>query len=57
MFDDLNSHFLQYHKISLWEQKDFKYFDVCAGRGNYSAVLFGKLFNGLKNTKIFENDK
>jgi type I restriction-modification system DNA methylase subunit len=57
MIEDLSQYYFKQYKKKLFELPNIKYFDPCAGRGNFFAVLFKKLDEGLLNVIKDEEER
>jgi hypothetical protein len=48
ILDKLDKHYIKEHEISIFTEKEFKWFDPASGMGNFPVAVYLKLMEGLK---------
>ena len=49
MLDNLDKHYIEIYKTSIFTNKDLKWFDPATGMGNFMIAVYLRLMNGLKD--------
>jgi len=57
MLDELDKHHLQMHDRSIFEEKDYKWFDPANGMGNFPIAIYMRLMDGLKDQIENESER
>jgi len=57
MLDELDKHHLQMHDRSIFEEKDYKWFDPANGMGNFPIAIYMRLMNGLSEQIENESER